>query len=278
MSRHVIGFAGRLQSGKTELAKICEEFGYVRLRVALPLKEMVATLLLETVEGVNMLKTANNHYEFDQEDREYIAYRTQIPIDIINDKLTEKVFKNTREIMQFIGTDLIREYNSSWHVDELRKMMSDENGKYVIDDIRFPNERALIEELGGTCWFIIRPKLDNVLNHESETSLKWQEFSHILVNDKDVKTFQNGWRRFMENYNMFLEKRTYALESTPCLGLHKEEIEDLLISPWQLYYQQQDPSRLSYKDGGLYKLYSPKLKGCCEVFNPFIIEDFKFTL
>lgn len=278
MSRHVIGFAGRLQSGKTELAKICEEFGYVRLSVALPLKEMVATLLLETVEGVNMLKTANNHYEFDQEDREYIAYRTQIPIDIINNKLTEKVFKNTREIMQFIGTDLIREYNSSWHVDELRKMMSDENGKYVIDDIRFPNERALIEELGGTCWFIIRPKLDNVLNHESETSLKWQEFSHILVNDKDVKTFQNGWRRFMENYNMFLEKRTYALESIPCLGLHKEEIEDLLISPWQLYYQEQDLSKLSYKDGGLYKLYIPKLKGCCAVLNPFIIEDFKFTL
>lgn len=278
MSRHVIGFAGRLQSGKTKLAKICEEFGYVRLSVALPLKEMVATLLLETVEGVNMLKTANNHYEFDQEDREYIAYRTQIPIDIINNKLTEKVFKNTREIMQFIGTDLIREYNSSWHVDELRKMMSDENGKYVIDDIRFPNERALIEELGGTCWFIIRPKLDNVLNHESETSLKWQEFSHILVNDKDVKTFQNGWRRFMENYNMFLEKRTYALESIPCLGLHKEEIEDLLISPWQLYYQEQDLSKLSYKDGGLYKLYSPKLKGCCAVSNPFIIEDFKFTL
>ena len=278
MSRHVIGFAGRLQSGKTELAKICEEFGYVRLSVALPLKEMVATLLLETVEGVNMLKTANNHYEFDQEDREYIAYRTQIPIDIINDKLTEKVFKNTREIMQFIGTDLIREYNSSWHVDELRKMMSDENGKYVIDDIRFPNERALIEELGGTCWFIIRPKLDNVLNHESETSLKWQDFSHILVNDKDVKTFQNGWRRFMENYNIFLENRTYALESIPCLGLHKEEIEDLLISPWQLYYQEQDLSSLSYKDGGLYKLYSPKLKGCCVVSNPFIIEDFKFTL
>ena len=283
MPRHVIGFAGRLQSGKTELAKICEEFGYKRLSVALPLKEMVAALLNETIEGVNMLKTANNHYVFDEEDREYIAYRTRIPISIIDSKLTDRVFKNTREIMQFIGTDLIREFNPNWHVDELRKMMEDD-GNYVVDDVRFPNERKLIEDLGGTCWFIVRPKLDNVLNHESETSLKWQDFKHILINDKDLDSFQNGWRDALNNfgYEEFLRCRENVLDGMICLGGGNTTIDSWvdtlnkhLISHWQFLYSSQDLTKFTYEYGNVYQTFSI---GARVVINPLLIEDFKFTL
>ena len=71
--------------------------------------------------------------------------------------------------------------------------------KYVIDDVRFPNERKMIEELGGTCWFIIRPKLDNVSNHLSETALKWQEFENIIVNDKSLEYLKYRWNIFIED-------------------------------------------------------------------------------
>ena len=99
MPKSVIAFAGRLQSGKTELAKICEEFGYKRLSVATPLKRFIAELLSCTIEDVNRLKTVNKAYIFDDEDQEYIAYVTQIPIDIIKEKVANKTFANTREIM-----------------------------------------------------------------------------------------------------------------------------------------------------------------------------------
>lgn len=227
MSKTVIGFAGRLQSGKTELAKICEEFGYLRLSVATPLKEMIATLLCETIEGVNLLKTANLEIIFNKEDQEYIAYRTRIPIDIVSSKINGKTFKNTREIMQFIGTDLIRAYNPNWHVDELKKLMEND-GKYVVDDVRFPNEAQAISDLGGECWFVVRPNINNVLNHESETSLHWQDFDNIIINDSTLEYLTWNWRNFMENgYEESLNKRKELMYE---LQGDKKKIVELITS------------------------------------------------
>jgi hypothetical protein len=64
-------------------------------------------------------------------------------------------------MLQFIGTDYIRKYNKDWHVNKIREMI-DENTNYVIDDVRFPNEKKLIEDLGGDCWFVTRTTLENV--------------------------------------------------------------------------------------------------------------------
>ena len=52
----VIGFCGRLQSGKSELAKICEQYGYEKLYFALPLKQLCADILDITVDGLNKAK------------------------------------------------------------------------------------------------------------------------------------------------------------------------------------------------------------------------------
>lgn len=282
MSRHVIGFAGRLQSGKTELAKLCETFGYKKLSVAYPLKEMIACLIGETIEGVNMLKTANKEFVFDHEDQEYIAYRTQIPIEIIHTKLEGRVFRNTREIMQFIGTDLIREYNPSWHVNELRKLMLDK-GKYVVDDIRFPNEKKLIESLGGECWFIVRPKLDNVLNHESEISLRWQDFDNIIINNKTLNHLKDRWKQFMTNgYEKYLYERQEIMKKLTTLShneatkLLKEVGDKYLISPWELIYEPINPSEFITEDDVVYTTSADGEKYV--VKNPLVLEDYKFTL
>ena len=92
-------------------------------------------------------------------------------------------FKTVRQLLQFIGTDLIRKYNTNWHVNRIRKMI-DKNKNYVFDDVRFKNELNLVKELGGECWFIIRPIINNVSNHESETSLTWRDFGNkIIINN-----------------------------------------------------------------------------------------------
>ena len=237
ISDKIIGFAGRLQSGKTELANICTEFGYEKLSVATPLKTMIAACLLETVEGVNMLKTAKLNYVFDKDDQEYISYCTRVPFEIVHDKLEGKVFENTREMMQFIGTEIIREYNPNWHVDELKKLIKDDV-KYVIDDIRFPNELALIQELGGVCWCVVRPKINNVINHDSEISLPWNMFEHVIVNDGSLVELQNKWRNFITmGYAEAVERRRELLLEGPTNN--KELIEEFskhLISGYWITY------------------------------------------
>lgn len=209
----LIGLAGRKESGKSELASICNKYGYETLSFATPLKTLIANLLGITIADVNKLKNANNTYVLQSMDLIFLSKETDIPIEIIKEKCGDKSFKNTRELMQFIGTDLIREYCSDWHINKVREIIETNDDKnFVIDDVRFPNERELIESLGGTLWFVVRPKLDNVSNHISETALKWQEFDNIIVNNKSLEYLKYNWDLFFEqDYNKSLESRLSIL-------------------------------------------------------------------
>lgn len=209
----LIGLAGRKESGKSELASICNKYGYETLSFATPLKTLIANLLGITIADVNKLKNANNTYVLQSMDLIFLSKETDIPIEIIKEKCGDKSFKNTRELMQFIGTDLIREYCSDWHINKVREIIETNDDKnFVIDDVRFPNERELIESLGGTLWFVVRPKLDNVSNHISETALKWQEFDNIIVNNKSLEYLKYNWDLFFEHdYDKSLESRLSIL-------------------------------------------------------------------
>ena len=55
----VIAFCGRMRSGKTELAMICERYGYERIYFALPLKQLCADILDVSIDGLNEAKNKN---------------------------------------------------------------------------------------------------------------------------------------------------------------------------------------------------------------------------
>lgn len=195
----VIAFAGRLRSGKTELSKICEQYGYERIYFALPLKRLIAHLIEGTIEDVNNLKTVEKNYKLNDNQLEYVAKETNIPLETVKNVIGDTVFKNTREMLQIIGTELIRGYNNDWHVNKIREMI-DPTHNYVIDDMRFPNEKLMVDMLGGISFFVIRPNsLENISNHPSESSLHWQEFSNIIVNDRSLDYLTFRWEQFMKN-------------------------------------------------------------------------------
>ena len=171
----IIAFSGRIGSGKSELAKICQNKGFEKLYFALPLKQLVANLIHVGIEDINPLK---------------------------NVKLN-----TVRQLLQFIGTDIIRKYNPNWHVNKIKTMI-DKDKNYVFDDVRFPNELKLIKELGGDCWFIIRPIIYNVSNHISEISLTWKDFDDkVIINDGNLEKFIYKWTVFFENYDKALKIR-----------------------------------------------------------------------
>lgn len=209
-TKQIIGFCGRMRSGKYEFAHVCEEkFGYKRLYFALPLKQLICSLLSITIDELNAQKEANFEFVFHDKELLFVSSETKIPLEYVKQILSGTTFHNTRELMQIIGTDLIRTYNPNWHVERIREMIINDNeNKFVLDDVRFPNECDMITELGGTLWFIVRPDYLNVSHHISEESLKWQDFDNIIVNNKPLDFLLFNWEIFLENdYNAMLERR-----------------------------------------------------------------------
>ena len=169
----ILGFAGRCRSGKTELAKVCEGHGYKIMSFAIPLKQLCADILSVDLDKLNNLKNEGTEIQFVLDDKvcKFLSDETDIPIEITMEICNGKMLYNVRHMLQFIGTDYIRKYNKDWHVNKLRKMIQKDDN-IVFDDVRFKNEKKMIESLGGDCWFVIRPQIDVLSNHESETSIK----------------------------------------------------------------------------------------------------------
>lgn len=284
----IIGFGGRIGSGKSELAKICQKAGFEKLYFALPLKQLVADLIHVKLEEINDLKNVEKDYKFGKVDYIFLWKETHIPYETIEKEMSPVKFKTVRQLLQFIGTDLIRKYNVNWHVNKIREMI-DPKKNYIIDDVRFPNELNLIRELGGDCWFIIRPKIDNVSNHESETALTWRDFGNkIIINDDGLNLFKFRWETFFENYDKSMLTREKYLKSDCLANLYSEISESLSvfdileISIHLFKYKERDfdcesiESVTQNSSGAVHILYKD---GTTEVVkNPINIEDLKVCL
>ena len=213
-----------MRSGKTELAKVCQEMGYRKLYFALPLKQLCADILDISIDGLNQAKNDGTDISLYIGDDicTILSEETDIPLEQVKETCYGKTLHTVREMLQFIGTDLIREYNTDWHVNKVKEMI-DTNYDYVIDDVRFPNEKRMIESLGGDCWFVVRPTLDNVSNHVSETSLTWHNcWNKVIINDGTLSYLTFRWGSFMANYEQSRKARDKEFSRILDYGLASE--------------------------------------------------------
>lgn len=287
----IIGIAGRCRSGKTELAKVCESNGYRRLYFALPLKQLCANLLRVSIDELNKMKADKKPLGISIDDNfcEIISKETDIPLDIVHKYCDGVVLKDVRHMLQFIGTDLIRNCNTNWHVNKIREMINPKMD-YVFDDVRFPNEKELIEELGGDCWFIIRPTIDNVSNHESETSLSWEDFgNNIIINDEGLNLFKFRWEMFLSKYedskkirNKYLSSK-YVLRLRDLLPKKQFNMFELLeLSMWLFNREKREFDCSTIKNVTQDEKMAVDIEykdGMHEyIVNPLSIEDLKMCL
>lgn len=294
MNYNIIGFGGRLGSGKTELANICEQYGYEKLYFALPLKQLCADLLDVTIDELNVLKRNNTPIDITvgKDWVNIIHEETHISFDNINDVIGGKVIHTVRELLQVIGTDVIRKYNFNWHVDRIKSMI-EVGKKYVIDDVRFPNEKEMIEQMGGVCWYVIRPMINNVSNHISETSLNWKQFENVIVNNKSLKYLKYNWEVFMSkghDYSLNVRRELYnkivgnyhVVENISNITQNGEQYfnlkDALFIDEDEFLYTPKFSSNISIQkieEKEEYVLVS-YFDGTEEIVkNPFLIEDLK---
>ena len=94
---------------------------------------------------------------------------------------------SARHMMQTLGTEWGR---ACIHPDfwvmiaraEAQRIMAT-GGSVVIDDVRFPNEEAMIRDLGGELWRIDRPGMSYSGDHCSEGGLEDIIPDRVIVND-----------------------------------------------------------------------------------------------
>lgn len=162
MTRPLIAFAGPMYSGKTTAAKVLEREGFQRIRFAGPLKAMCLAFGLSRDQVDGGLK--------------------EVPADMI-------CGKTPRFFMQRLGTEFGRELigDDLWlrafrhRVDTLPRDVP-----VVVDDARFPNEFAIIREMGGIVVYIDRDGCKTG-EHASE---QFDLYPDYRIYNGDLKVFQ----------------------------------------------------------------------------------------
>jgi hypothetical protein len=321
MSKTIIGFAGRKRAGKTSLATYltrCHEGTIVT--VADALKNLVCDLLgFETIEELNYYKDNGTSWSFNKEKYAPIWAKTvceQVFGEYTDEQYNEIVALfneiytyNVREILQFVGTDIIRKFKPNWHVDKMIEAIKKAPTDLVcVDDVRFPNERKAIEDLGGTVFFVMLPNLEvGISNHESEVSLTWPEFkqNRIILNMFTLKElverfdeayltdfhltgsnpiFGNANDNF-RNQNVMLgyigNKKPYDLVTTKDMPLDEYNfIKNILINNIKkhdgcILLQPAHEENMKYYFEKIYKKIPTRGIEPIVLWNPYIIENLK---
>jgi hypothetical protein len=289
LKQDVIAFCGRKGSGKTELSKVCEEFGYQKVSFATSLKKLTAQLIgVSSIEEVNNLKTTVNDYIFGEREWQLISDTALIPYGTVRKMLEGITLPTSRDVLQYVGTDIIRKYNENWHVKETLKGLK-VGTKYVFDDVRFQNEKNALMNVGADFFFVLRPTLYGVSNHISETSIKWQEIDIRICNNCDLSEFKWRFNDFLtfgvkdavearkRLVDAFNERYSERAERDDVI-LHSNLAKSLFIDKDELNYEEDKfdySTVLDIKETEYGCAFVETLQGKQYVENQFVIEDLK---
>lgn len=188
----IISFGGRLGSGKSELSTELIKIGFEKISFADYLKKLLS-------ETFNL-----NFNDFYSQEKNKIF---NIPI-IWDERTAKKIFDfanidykydievkqlwSIREMMQYIGTDVLRKHDQDFHIKKTMQNI-DLKKNYVCDDVRYKNELNALKEINSFNYYLIRPNNFNISNHISETSLTWVDFDYHLFNDRDVASLKKDF-------------------------------------------------------------------------------------
>jgi hypothetical protein len=167
----IIGLSGYAQSGKNTVADILvEHHGFTQLAFADVIKELLTyidPIIYIRPDGSNMTVS-----EF-------------VYIWGWEEAKKENEVRRLLQALGLAGRNLIDEY--LWISMTLSQIKDPHEGRYVISDVRFPNEAAALTSQGGQIWRIERPGLTAVNEHISETAMDPWVFDETIINDGSIE-------------------------------------------------------------------------------------------
>lgn len=140
----IIGVCGLIGGGKGTVADmLVNDHGYEKISFADKLKDAVATMFdwdREMLEGAN-----DSSRKWREQPDTFWTKETGREI-------------TPRLVLQLFGTDCMRQgfYDGIWVSLVKQKILANPEKKFVIPDVRFPNEIKLIKELKGQVWQVRR--------------------------------------------------------------------------------------------------------------------------
>lgn len=138
----IIGICGLIGSGKGTVGDILVEQGYKKVSFADKLKDGVSTIF-----GWDRAMLEGDTDESRQ-------WREQ-PDDFWSNETKMEV--TPRLVLQLFGTDCMRNgFDDGVWVSLLKKTILDNPGNYVVPDVRFENEIAMLRDIGGEVWEVKR--------------------------------------------------------------------------------------------------------------------------
>jgi predicted nucleic acid-binding Zn-ribbon protein len=190
----VIGITGRKRSGKDTVGKhLIDNYGFVRVAYADALKEackIIFGFTDEQVYGDDLKEVVDEYWNY-----------------------------TPREILQKVGTELFREglpklcpmiSNDIWlrSVDrQIQKLREKGHTRFVITDVRFPNELDFIAKYKGFTWKVSRPSISiesNIQIHSSEAMIDEFECTKEFINNKTLDDLYNDIDNEMETIIQFI--------------------------------------------------------------------------
>jgi hypothetical protein len=191
----IIGVVGPKQSGKSTVARILGEVGWVEYSFASPLKD-ICTILGAPHEAL--------HGSGD-------AKELVIPA----------LGVSGRQLMQYVGTELFREHlkrvlpafrpaNIWLHLMRQRLETASPEECIVISDVRFDDEAELIRRMGGVLLYIKRPSASAATSeHASEDGFKRAHPMDTLENTGtgvDLRQRLFKWLRDQQELRKWLQQ------------------------------------------------------------------------
>ena len=195
----LIGLVGEPGVGKDEAALGLASLGYVRVSLADPLREALLALNPTIRAGF------------------FTGYAPLADYVRIEGWGKAKKLPEVRRLLQRMGTEAGRGIHGEdcW-VEIARKRILSQTSSVVVTDVRFPNEAAMIRDLGGRLVRIRRPGVACVNNHASELHYDEIECDDTWVNSTTADLWRANVRRWVRAWmptNEGEHGRTEAAES-----------------------------------------------------------------
>lgn len=184
----IIGLSGYARSGKDTVAGIINRlYGHQQISFAAKLKELAYDL--DPIVSIT-------NFGRDQG-------RLAEMVDNLGWEKSKEC-EEVRRLLQVLGTK-VREHLGSdiWVLAAMQGLRIGAPGSsrlgYVFSDVRFPNEADEIQRRGGSVLRIVRPGVEPVNPHVSETALDAWDFDGFIHNDKTLDDLEDTVRKVLES-------------------------------------------------------------------------------
>jgi hypothetical protein len=199
----IIGLAGEKHVGKSLVASFfVQSERFVELAFADPLKEALVKLTgLEPKYFYDQNFKEKELPYFISIDHDFLDKLYLIIDDwgiLLTQEMKDRIdcfagttIKTARELMQTVGTDILRNYiRDDIFIVLLFSRLKEISGDVIITDVRLKNEREALQKAGAKLMRIKRPSLNNKDTHISENDLGKDNEYHVVILNDDISIGQ----------------------------------------------------------------------------------------